>query len=145
MASALRLSTSVALRHVVEDGLAVLAAKNLEETRKEYVLRGLANLLQGAALGSELTGRSKLLVSTNERSAVESFSLVERYLGTKYNQEVMRGVQAAFEQLARGAGITPEIRATASALLKELLAGMRREEHMGIPAEPEEINFANFG
>lgn len=146
MATVMSSTSSVAFRHVIEDGLSILSAKQLEPTRRKYVLEDLASLMREASRGFELANRNHLLVSSDERNAYESFSFLDRYLSNRYDDHLIRNVlqkaQATFDQLCNNNQVSQETQDLTVKLLEELLSSVKREGSRGIPSEPEEIKLA---
>lgn len=142
MANEFDLVASVGFRHVIEDGISILSNDGLDSERRKYVLDDLTNLLHKAMKGSDLVSRSSLFVRSDERSAFEAFSLLNRYLGYGYDpdwREKLPAAERAFDQLKKNADVSPEERTTAIALLRELLVRIKRQSGMEIPEQPEEI------
>lgn len=136
-------ATSVGFRHVVEDGLAILHNEDLAQDRREYVLGDLTALLEEAHKGVELIQKEALFAGSEFKRAMESFSLLNRYLRARYNDDLALKLEAskqALEGLRANTAIPEAVRSTAIEVLTELLSGMRREGGTGIPAVPEEIS-----
>ena len=138
MATVMSSATSVAFRHVIEDGLSILSAKQLEPVRRKYVLEDLASLMKEADRGFELAKRNHLLVSSGDRSAYESFSFLDRYLSNRYDDQLrnaLQKAQAAFDQLCKNHQVPQETQDVTVRLLEELLSSIKREGSTGIPSE----------
>lgn len=136
------LIASVGFRHVIEDGITILSSGNLDSGRRKYVLEDLATLLRKATMGSTLASRSSLFVRSEERSAFEAFSLLNRYLGHGHDpdwREKLPVTKRAFDQLMKNEDMSPEERTTATALLHELLVRIKRQSGMEISDQPEDI------
>lgn len=136
------LVASVGFRHIIEDGISILSDGNLDSERRKYVLEDLTSLLHEAMKGSDLVSRSSLFVRSDERSAFEAFSLLNRYLEHGYDpswREKLPATERAFDHLKKNVGVSPEERTTAIALLRELLVRIKRQSGMEIPEQPEEI------
>jgi hypothetical protein len=105
-------------------------------------LDDLAELIGRANQGSDLFRTSALFVASADRSAVESFSLVDRFLGgaeSDYWKSVLNQTHEAFSQLRNGEVPTPEGREAAIQLLRRILAGLAREPKPGVSSKPEEL------
>lgn len=142
MASESSLVGNIGFRHVIEDGLSVLRNGDLDPKRRKYVLEDLTRLMQEARKGSDLAKHVSLFVRSDEISAFETFSLLDRYLKHGHDvhwREKLPGAEKTFTQLALNAEVSPEARTAAIALLTELLAGVKRRNSIGIPEQPEEI------
>ena len=75
------LAETVGLKHVIEDGLAILAGHPLNDKRREFVIRDLRDLLHQAIRGSHIASQSTLFLGESDREAFGSFTLIDRYLG----------------------------------------------------------------
>lgn len=136
------LVASVGFRHVIEDGLTVLSNRHLNPERRKFVIEDLMSLLRQAAKGSDLANKSLLFVKSEERSAFEAFSLLNRYLEHGYDpgwRDKLPAAEEAFTQLKNNADVSPDVRAAATTLLSELLTRIKRQGGMGIPGQPEDI------
>lgn len=142
MASETALIAGVGFRHVIEDGLAVLSREHLDPGRRKYVVDDITNLLRDASRGLELVNRSTLFVNSDERSAVDAFSLLNRYLGHGHGQDwgkQLPAAEKAFDELQKNSEPSDDIRAAAADLLQELLIRVQRQSWTGIPEQPEDI------
>jgi ribosomal protein L29 len=136
-------TTSVGFRHVVEDGLALLRDENLAQDRRKYVLDDLVALLAEAHRGDEIIRQETLFAGSEIKRAMESFSLLNRYLRTRYDEELASKLQEskeALENLRSNTRVSKAARSTAIEVLEALLSGMKREGGTGIPTVPEEIS-----
>ncbi len=132
--------TGVAFRHVVEDGLSILSAtKDVPETRREYVIDGLAKLFRSATEGSELIVRGRLSVGLASHQAIESFSFIERQVGSIVDSVHMQAASTAFSSLKINASIDAGSLAAAIAMLEELLANLRRADDGAVSSVSDEM------
>lgn len=76
------LAEAVGLKHVIEDGLAVLHGQDLAPDRRDFVMRDLQTLLDRAIRGSRIASQAALFLGEDDRRAFGSFALIDRYLGT---------------------------------------------------------------
>ena len=135
---------SVGFRHVIEDGLCVLTEKHLPEDRKKFVLDDLAKLFREAKKGSELVQNKALFIRSDQQSAYERFSLLERYWNTSEKDEWIKMLEAsenAFQNLKANDPVPNEVRRITKQFLSELLASLNRESNTGIPYVPEDVEF----
>jgi hypothetical protein len=75
------LAEAVGLKHVIEDGLAIIEGRSISDSRKGFVLEDLRALLNKAIRGSEIASQSTLFLGEDDRQAFGSFALIDRYLG----------------------------------------------------------------
>jgi hypothetical protein len=78
----LTLAEAVGLKHVLEDGLAVLLGQPLAADRRDFVMRDLQTLLNQAIRGSRIASQSNLFLGEDDKLAFGSFALIDRYLGS---------------------------------------------------------------
>ncbi len=145
MVSETNLAAEVGFRHVIEDALSVLSKHDIDPDRRSYVLEDLANLLRDASRGADLVNRRLLFVKSDERNAFDTFSLLDRYLGYGIDsnwREKPPDARMAFTQLQKNMEVPEKARATAMALLRDLLTTLERQSGMSIPKHPEEIGIA---
>src|SRR5689334_4926740 len=74
------LAEVVGLKHVVEDGLAVLEGRRIDQTRRDFVIRDLKKLLSDALRGSTIASQATLFLAEDDRQAFGSYTMVGRYL-----------------------------------------------------------------
>lgn len=75
------LAEAVGLKHVIEDGLAVLSGRALAADRRDFVMRDLQTLLNQAIRGSRIASQATLFLGEDDKQAFGSFALIDRYLG----------------------------------------------------------------
>ena len=75
------LAEAVGLKHVIEDGLAVLHGQALAADRRDFVMRDLQTLLNQAIRGSRIASQATLYLGEDDKQAFGSFALIDRYLG----------------------------------------------------------------
>jgi len=140
MVRSAQLKSAVGFRHVIEDGLTVLQGKRIAPERREFVLGDLNKLFKDAKLGSELVGRTTLFVGSANRSAFESFSLLDQ-LGQLENEELQESLlvaQRAINGLRSNTPVSEEVLAKVRALLEGILATLKREGRTGIADRPRD-------
>ena len=73
-------STGIGFRHILEDGVAILAEKpSFDDQRRDYVLNDLAVLFDDARKGSELYERDTYVFDPRVSAAVRSCAFIERH------------------------------------------------------------------
>ena len=133
------LASSVGLRHVIEDGLAILANRALPKPRQDFVLTDLSDLLNKALRGSALARSSALFIGAGDRAAFDTYSLLGQ-LGTNAtapDTETLKLSAKAFDALKEGRGPRPEEKRCATEFLKQVLGSIERQA--GI-AEKQQID-----
>jgi hypothetical protein len=139
-------TSGLGFRHLVEDGIAVLQDQPVGSDRRKYVLDDLSELIGRANRGSDLFRNHALFVASGDRGAVESFSLVDRFLGgaeSDYWKSILSQAQEALHQLRNGDVPKAEARDAAVSLLKKILSGLIREPKPGVSNRPEEIRIGS--
>jgi hypothetical protein len=135
-------TSGLGFRHLIEDAVAILQDRPVESDRRKYVLDDISELIDKANRGSDLFRSNALFVASADRSAVESFSLVDRFLGgaeSDYWKSVLAQARGALHQLRSGSTPALEEREAAIELLKKILAALAREPKPGVATKPEEI------
>lgn len=143
MATSPQWTNGLGFRQLIEDGLAILNGAPLGPDRQTYVLQDISEFVLQAKRGSDLVQNSALFVTSDDRAAYESFSLLDRYLGQTQSEtwnNVLEQARLAFSELGKDKPqLREEQRAAAVSLLKRILAGLIREPKPGIPTQPEEF------
>ena len=75
------LAEAVGLKHVIEDGLAIIEGRPLGEARRNFVVHDLSELIDRAIRGSQIASQPTLFLGEDDRQAFGSFALIDRYLG----------------------------------------------------------------
>jgi hypothetical protein len=136
------LNTGLGLRHVIEDGIAILRGTAFAPARRAYVLDDLLDLFSKVIRGHELVQSPALFTGSAERGAFEAFSLLDRFLPNANDlsvQESLRLSANAFAQIKNGKTIPPEQRDNLSEFLRQILARLERQDSAGLRNEPEQI------
>lgn len=137
------LKTFLGLRHVIEDGLNILGDGNdIDHERRNYVLNDLATLLHEASRGFELVEHSSLFVSSDDKNALETYSLLDRYFGYAYSDEwknKLHVTEKIMQQLLKNNNIANDEHIIATGFLTELLDNLKRRGSKEIPNQPQEI------
>lgn len=142
MNTEIALSAGIGLRHVIEDGIAILKGSTFAPARREYVLDDLLDLFSKVVRGHELVQSPALFTGSADRGAFEAFSLLDRFLPNADDlpvQESLRQSARAFAQIKGGQVITPEQRDNLSDFLRQILARLERQDSAGLRNEPEQI------
>lgn len=137
------LTSTVGIRHVIEDSLAALTDRELDASRRNYVLSDLVDLLTRALKGSELVAKTALFVRSDDRSAFEAFSFLDRYLGQVESPALRQSLQA-LDAVRRGERVSNEQRQGTEVFLRQLLATLKRRDTSGIPDGPESLRIAQL-
>jgi hypothetical protein len=135
-------TSGLGFRHLIEDGIAILQNQPLAPARRQYVLDDLSELIERANRGSDLFRNHALFVASGDRGAVESFSLVDRFLGgaeSDYWKSILAQAQEALYQLRNGDIPKAETSGAAINLLNKILSGLTREPKPGVSNKPEEL------
>lgn len=117
--------SSVGFRHVVEDGLAILAGQLIQEKRRDFVLHDLATVINEANNFSKPAGGNAWFSSIRNHEALELYTLLDRRLrdSNKTWQEALETSARVLQQLAGGDSKLDEIQKQATTwFLNELLA-----------------------
>lgn len=136
---------SVALRHVIEDAIALIRdKKELEPSRRASVLTDLEGLLDDACKGSELSHAAGLFVAPSEKSAFEAFSLFIRHLGEAGNQwdETLTRSREAVKALHSGRAPEGADIKVATSLLESLLTSLRKHTRGELRREPRDFKLS---
>lgn len=135
---------SVALRHVLEDAIALIRDHaGIEETRRASVLGDLENLLNEARKGSELSHAGALFVAPSNKGAFEAYSLINRHLEEavqNWGENLVRSLDAV-KALRSGVVPNDEDVRSATSLLESLLKSLRKHTRGELRREPREFNF----
>ncbi|MGZ3308581.1 MAG: hypothetical protein ACXU8R_08695 [Xanthobacteraceae bacterium] len=129
-------------RHLIEDGVAILQGRPIGPDRRRYVLDDLSELVLRAKRGSDLVRSNALFVASADRSAVESFSVIDRFLDeaeSDHWKAVLEQAEEALKRLRTGGIPQDQSREAAIILLQRILSGLTREPKPGVPSQPEEI------
>jgi hypothetical protein len=135
-------TNGLGFRHLIEDGVAILQNRPLDPNRRQYVLEDLSGLLMRARRGSDLVRNNALFVASADRTAVESFSVLDRFLDEAESDNwkpILEQTQEALTQLQDGNVPQDQLRDAAIKLFGRILSGLTREPRPGIPSQPEEI------
>jgi hypothetical protein len=124
------LAINVGLRHVIEDGLAILANDHLTDDRRKFVVEDLSDLLGNAYRGSELAKNSSLFVKATDRTAFEAYSLLDRLSGDGSTaiREQLRASAEAFDALKHEKEFSDDQKKRVTQFLKQLLGSLERQD-----------------
>jgi hypothetical protein len=135
-------TNGLGFRQLVEDGLIILRDGRIRPERRQYVLEDLSQLILQGKKGSDLMRNNALFVATADRTAYDSFSLLDRFLDqaeSEYWKEILDRAEQALNQLQANKPLPEEQRKAAIVLLQRILAGLIREPKPGVPDQPEEL------
>jgi len=137
------LTATVGLRHVLEDGLAVLDERPVEAARRQYVVGDLAGLLEQAARGVKVTEGNHLFAHARDVPDFEAYSLIFRYLNESYRDTLAAKIAetcAAFRKLSLDQPVDPSEKGTARDFLDQMLRRLNRDRSYQQQPEPEAIS-----
>ena len=137
MPAQLSWTNGVGFRHLIEDGLAILQGRPIIPDRRKYVLDDLSELVLRAKIGSDLVRNNALFVASADRSAVELFSVIDRFLDEAESDHwkgVLDRAEEALKQLRTGGVPQDQSRKAAIILLQRILSGLTREPKPGVPS-----------
>lgn len=138
----INVTTGPGLRHVLEDGIAILGGSAFAPARRDYVLDDLLDLFSKVVRGQQLVQSPVLFTGSADRGAFEAFSLLDRFLPNANDlpaQEALRQSADAFGQIKNGQAIPKEQRENLTEFLRKILASLERQDSAGIRNEPEQI------
>jgi len=137
-------SKDIGLRHVLENGLALIEGADLGEHRKEQVLQSLHRIFSEADRGSQALGVYHLTAALNEKRAIERFSAFYHHLRHEFGEAVPARLGQANDALAdilengsSDAQRTENLRQ----VLRLLLESIRRERALAPLRRPQEISY----
>ena len=142
MNTEISLNTGPGLRHVIEDGLAILEGSNFTASRREYVLDDLKDLFSKVVRGQELVKSPALFTGSVDRGAFEAFSLLDRFLPSVEDSTVQQSLRlsaTAFAQIKSGQTIPADQRNILVDFLRKILASLERQDSAGFRNEPEQV------
>ena len=135
-------SKDIGLRHVLENGLALLQGAELEADRRVQVLNSLQRIFSEAERGSAALGVAQLTAALNERRAIDRFSDFYHHLRHEFGDEVaarLSEAKVALDDL-RDTGTTTEERAQElKDVLLHLVTSIRRERALSPLKQPRAI------
>lgn len=138
----LEYSTGIGFRHILEDGLAVLAEKpSFDDQRRDYVLKDLAALFDDARKGSELYERDVYIFDPKTSAVVRSCAFIERHLSREQTQLTgdLAIVSAVLQAIVAEKSIKESDRDVARSVLQEILENLELSGGVGLPEEPENL------
>ena len=136
-------STGIGFRHILEDGVAILAERpSFDDERRDYVLKDLAALFDNAREGSELYKRDEYVFDPKVSGAVRSCAFIERHL-TSREQPALTGDLAIVSDVLRAIvghrTVKQSDRDVATEILQEILENLELSGGLGLPEEPEDL------
>ena len=146
MNTEISLNTGPGLRHVIEDGLAILEGSNFTASRREYVLDDLRDLFSKVVRGHELVKSPALFTGSADRGAFEAFSLLDRFLPSVEDSSVQQTLRLSanvFGQIKSGQSIPLDQRNSLVDFLRCILASLERQDSAGFRNEPEQVTIGS--
>lgn len=131
-------------RHLIEDGLTILSGHPINPDRRAYVVQDLSELVLQAKRGADMVRSNALTVTTADRNAFDSFSILDRFWDRTHEDQwnnLLAKAGEAFDELRKGgrANLNDDQRAAAANLLQHVLSGLTRESKPGVPYGPAEL------
>jgi hypothetical protein len=142
MNTEMAMQTGLGLRHVIEDGIAILNGEEFAPQRKAYVLNDLQSLFGQVVRGSELVHSPSLFVGRDERRAYEAFSLLDRFLPSNDNslQETLKASVNTLTEITNGKNVASDKAQQLTNFLKVIVASLRRLDSAGLPNQPDAVS-----
>lgn len=140
MNTSIALKSELGLRHLIEDGIAILRGGAFPDARRDFVLSDLQELFEKVARGHELIQSPSFFVGTADRGAFEAYSLLDRFLPLSPSGSVHTALRASAERLAEikgGHTVAPAQRQESAEFLSQILASLRRQDSSGLRNDPE--------
>lgn len=135
-------STGIGFRHILEDGVAILAENwSFDDQRRDYVLNDLAALFDDARKGSELYERDMYVFDPRTSAAVRSCAFIERHLSREQTQLTgdLTIVSAVLQAIVAHQSVEQSDRSVARSILQEILENLELSGGDGLPEEPADI------
>jgi hypothetical protein len=132
--------TDLALRHILESGLAVVKGEQLEPTRKGFVLKALGKIFDDARKGSHALTARNFFLAAEEPPVLERFSLFFRYLHGTMGDDLstrLDEVAGVLGELETNGEAEANAKARAAQLIENLLAGIAQESALA-PLVPQQ-------
>lgn len=137
-------SKDLGLKHVLENGLALIRDEPFDDGRRTQVLESLIKIFSEADRGSQVIQERNLLFAASDRPAFERFTMFFRYLKDSFGADLPARLSEAPIVLTalRDGCLDDEIqRARVGELIESILAAMEREIALMPLASPREFNY----
>ena len=135
---------TIGLRHVLEDGAAVLEGHGLDGSRRKFVLEDLKDMLEEAMKGATVTEAPQSLIRGGDPSAIRVYSLIFRHLSSDYKGELTTEIRNTYDTIssvAQGREPNPAEKEAAQKFVRRLLARLNSDEVYSPLKEPEVFSF----
>jgi hypothetical protein len=132
----------LALRHILQSGVAALRGEPMTQDRRSQVLQALVEMFSDADRGSHAMGTQNFLSALEEPPAFERFVLCFRYLDKSIGSELPNRLAEASRTLAAAkvsAPINPDAKTRVTELLELMLQAMAREVVLNPLRAPKEV------
>lgn len=137
--------SGIGFRHMLEDGVAIVTGgTELPEERRQYVLHDLANLFDEAHRGSDVFQREQYHFDPADSTDLSSFTLVERYLSQQESASISQNVETVrnvLRAIRAGRTVDQAEGRIAGEILCEMLASLELRGGIGLPEEPERLDW----
>jgi hypothetical protein len=133
----------VGLRHVLQDGVALLEGRNLRQDRADFVVQDLADLLQRANRGAQITNEHQLLVTAADIKSFEIYALLFQYLNDAFGNTLSGKIDeahSALDELANHQELSPHTRDTTRDFFLRLIERMDCDEAYTPQSQPELVD-----
>lgn len=121
---------NVGLRHVFEDGISILSGNTMAPERRAYVVNNLWETFNDAKTGYEFTKGKSITCDPAVVSELQTLTLLARFLRNSNDsdwRDKLSIAESVFDRLKRGVDLSEEYRLETTALLGELVSGLKRE------------------
>lgn len=137
-------SRDIGLRHVLENGLALVKGGELSDQRRKQVLTSLVRIFSEADRGSQALGPRNLTVALDEQKAFDRFSAFYHYLFHTFGDELpsrLSEAKVAITEIAE-TGTTDDLKKKRlEQVLKALLDSLRRERALTPLRSPKNYRY----
>jgi hypothetical protein len=142
MNTEITMQTGLGLRHVIEDGIAILKGEQFAQQRRDYVLNDLQSLFGEVVRGSALVHSPSLFIGREDKRAFEAFSLLDRFLPSDDHavQETLKLSADTLGEIKSGKQVSSEQSAKLMNFLMTIVSSLRRQDSAGVPNQPETRN-----
>jgi hypothetical protein len=138
--TSIALRSELGLRHLIEDAISVLRGETLSDSRRDFVIGDMQDLLHKIVRGQELVHSTSLFMGSADRGAFEAFSLLDRFLplgDSNSTHNALRTSAARLSEIKEGKIVPTEGRRESAAFLAQILASLERQDSAGLRSEPE--------
>ena len=137
-------SRDVGLQNVLESGLALMRGNDMPAVPRDVVLAALIDLFSKADEGSRNVSGRRLLVRSEERQALETFTVFFRYLQDEYGAELQERLSETTTVLKQMQGNSAEESKAqrAAGLIASFLEALHRDRALAPLESPNTLTYA---